>query len=268
MSTTTLTRIVALIALVATISGCATTGETPMAALRYGNTQSNAAEDKKLLILLRGAGGGNDVFKNKGLVDQVISSGLPFDIVAPDAHTGYYASKTLERRLYEDIILPARRQGYREIWVAGTSMGGLGALLLQIEYPDAVDGIILLSPFLGWPGIVKEIRNAGGLESWQPGTHTIEDWQRYLWAWIKRYQQSPDHFPPIYLGYGNSDFFSDSQSLLADALPEEHTIIVSGGHTYGTMRRLWNEYLERLGPELRCCSKALTSSTGAPPLKR
>lgn len=222
-----------------------------MAALHYENTQSKAADGKKLLILLRGAGGGNEVFKNKGLVDQVIARGLPFDIVAPDAHTGYYASKTLERRLYEDIILPARRQGYSEIWIAGTSMGGLGALLLQIEYPDAADGIILLSPFLGWPGIVQEIRNAGGLERWQPGAHTIEDWQRYLWSWLKQVQQEPGRFPPIYLGYGTNDIFSNAHELLAGVLPDGHTVTTPGGHTYGTMRRLWNEYLEKLEPQLR-----------------
>lgn len=251
MSATTLTRMLALVALVATLSGCATTGETPMAALHYENTQAQPADGKKLLILLRGAGGGNEVFKDKGLVDQVISRGLPFDIVAPDAHTGYYAAKTLERRLYEDIILPARRRGYSEIWVAGTSMGGLGALLLQIQYPDAADGIILLSPFLGWPGIVQEIRDAGGLARWQPGEHTIADWQRYLWAWIKQVQQAPERFPPIYLGYGTSDLFSHSQDLLAGALPEGRTLTTPGGHTYGTMRRLWREYLEKLEPELR-----------------
>lgn len=264
MSTTTVIRTLALAILIALTGGCASRGEVPMTALHYENTLRPAAEGKKLLVLLRGVGGGNEVFKNNGVVDQVIERGLPFDMVAPDAHAGYYAAETLERRLYEDIILPARRQGYSEIWVAGTSMGGLGALLLLIEYPDAVDGVILLSPFLGWPGIVREILDAGGLERWQPGPHTIEDWQRYLWNWVKHYQQEPERFPPIYLGYGDSDFFSKSQGLLAEALPEGHTVVTSGGHTYGTMRRLWNEYLEKLEPELRRRAKVL-APVAAPP---
>lgn len=251
MSAMQIGRALVLLIFALMLSGCASRGATPIAALRYENPARPVDGGKKLLIFLRGIGGDHTIFKNKGLVDQVIERGLPFDMVAPDAHFGYYKEETLGRRLYEDIILPARQQGYTEIWVAGTSMGGLGALFLQIEHPDAVDGIILLSPFLGWDATVNEIRDAGGLARWEPGPHTVEDWQRYLWSWIKQHREQGKRVPPIYLGYGASDFFANSQDLLAGALPEGRTTIIEGGHTYGTLRRLWGTLLDKLEPELR-----------------
>ncbi|GAA5164985.1 alpha/beta hydrolase [Viridibacterium curvum] len=251
MNAKVIVRALLLAILISITAGCAFRGETPIATLRYENPSKPASEGKKLLIFLRGLGGGHEIFQNNGLVDQVIIRGLPFDMVAPDAHFGYYRDETLGRRLYEDIIVPARQQGYTEIWVAGTSLGGLGALFLQIEHPGEVDGIILLSPFLGWNGIVEEIQSAGGLARWEPGPHTVEDWQRYLWAWIKQYQARPERVPPIHLGYGASDLFVSAQDLLATALPEGRTTVVKGGHTYGTLRALWTTYLDRYGPALR-----------------
>ena len=251
MNAMQIVRMLALAILMMLAAGCASRGEVPIGVLRYENPAKPAEGGKKLLIFLRGIGGDHTIFKSNGLVDQVIERGLPFDMVAPDAHFGYYRSETLGRRLHEDIIVPARQQGYTEIWVAGTSMGGLGALFLQIEHPEDVDGIVLLSPFLGWNGIVTEIQSAGGLARWEPGPHTVADWQRYMWAWIKRYSEQPERFPPIYLGYGTSDLFARSHALLAGALPEGRTLTVKGGHTYATLRRLWPEYLDKLEPELR-----------------
>lgn len=251
MKATQLLRTLTLALLLALTAGCASTGDKPIGALHYENPAKPADQGKKLLIFLRGAGGGNSVFERHGLVNEVITRGLPFDMVAPDAHFGYYSSETLGRRLYEDIIIPARQQGYTEIWVAGVSMGGLGALFLQIEHPDAVDGIILLSPFLGWNGIVKEIRQAGGLPRWEPGPHTVEDWQRYLWSWVKQHRELPARNAPIYLGYGASDIFSNAQSLMASAIPDERTTVIDGGHTYATLRRLWRDFLDKHEPELR-----------------
>jgi len=210
--------------------------------LEYKSPES-MTENRKLLVFLRGLGGSNEIFEKHGLVQSMFDKGYPFDIVAPDAHMGYYKAETLGERLYNDIILPAREKGYREIWLAGTSMGGLGAMMYLTDYADSVDAVILLSPFLGWGGIIDEINEAGGLKSWKPGPHTIEDWQRFLWAWIKRYDAAQTKKPEIYLGYGDDDFFTESQELLSGVLPEDHTTVVDGWHTYSTLRRLWARYM-------------------------
>jgi hypothetical protein len=41
------------------------------------------------------------------------------DLVAVDAHLGYYYKRTIIDRLREDVLVPAKVQGYRRIVVVG-----------------------------------------------------------------------------------------------------------------------------------------------------
>jgi len=207
---------------------------------------------EKLFVMLRGIGGGERVFAREGLIDELFARGFPFDVAAPAAHFGYYREETLGQRLEADIIAPARARGCREIWLVGTSMGGLGALMYLTDHPGEVDGVILLGPFLGWGAVPEEIAAAGGIASWQPGPVDVTaDWERFLWAWLKEYAARPDPVPPIYLGYGHSDFFFSQQQALARLLPAERVLVVPGGHTYRTLRLLWTAELDRLDATLR-----------------
>ena len=214
--------------------------------------------------MLRGIWGGERIFAAEGLVDEVFARGLPFDVVAPAANFSYYRTETLPQRLEQDIIAPARANGYREIWLVGTSMGGLGALMYLAEHSRNVDGVILLGPFLGWGGVVEEIDAAGGIAAWQPGPVTTADWDRYLWAWIKDYVARPDPFPPLYLGYGRDDFLFAEQRALARLLPPGHSLLVPGGHDYATLRVLWKAELERLDQVLRRASIPAPARGSAP----
>ena len=56
-------------------------------------------------------------------------SGL--DCVAVDATIGYYLDGSVANRLQREIIELARTLGYREIWLVGVSMGGLGAFSIS-----------------------------------------------------------------------------------------------------------------------------------------
>ncbi|OVE81042.1 hypothetical protein BVY04_04320 [bacterium M21] len=229
-------------------AGCISRPTIPIPRLEYSNP--HAAQNKKLFVFLRGFGGGHKIFEEKGLVQQVLDRELPFDMVAPAAHFGYYKSESLGERLYEDIIQPARQEGCQEVWLVGTSMGGLGALFYLTEYSSSVDGVILLSPFVGWGGIIREIKKAGGLEYWQPGPRTEKDYQRDIWAWIKRTRNDPI-MPPIYLGYGDDDLFVNAHVLLARQIREDRVVVINGGHNYRTLRRLWAAFLRKLDGELR-----------------
>ncbi|PNU20616.1 hypothetical protein C2E25_06115 [Geothermobacter hydrogeniphilus] len=231
------------------LAGCFPAPTTPIPTLEYRNPA--ARNNPKLLILLRGIWGGNDIFEREGMIQEVLDRKLPFDMVAPDSHFGYFRSETLPIRLHEDIILPARAKGYREIWIAGVSMGGLGSWFFLMEYPEDIDGIIMFSPFLGWGGIVEEIQEEGDIHAWQPGEHTVKDWERYLWAFIKKYLENQKDYPPIYLGYGDSDFFREEQAELAKYLPPSQVMVINGSHNNGTMKQLWKAYLDRLNPLLR-----------------
>jgi len=141
------------------------------------------------------------------------------------------------------VIDPAREAGYRDIWLAGISLGGLGALLYTQQHSHDIAGVILLSPYLGDPPVIDEIREAGGLRRWTPGAISEVDYQRRLWVWLKEVAAAPEGFPPIFLGFGRQDRFADAHTLLAEALPRERVFVTDGGHDWPTWRPLWGTIL-------------------------
>jgi pimeloyl-ACP methyl ester carboxylesterase len=195
-------------------------------------------------VFVRGLGGSNRSFAKEGMVEATWQRDIDFDMVAPNSHFAYYSERTLIERLRQDVILPAKEKGYKNIWLVGPSMGGLGSLLYIQEHPEDIDGIYLMSPFLGYAGIINEIKAQGGLQLWQPGNYSPDkDWQRMLWHWIKT-EVAEQNTPPIYLGFGNEDTYVEAQKLLATVLPADHTTSMKGGHDYATFRALWKIFLD------------------------
>lgn len=223
-------------------SGCAHFAGQPLEILSYvGHFTSH----KNLFVFVRGLGGSNRSFAEEGMVEATWQRGIDFDMMAPNSHFAYYSERTLIERLRQDVILPAKKQGYKNIWLVGPSMGGLGSLLYVREHPEDIDGVYLISPFLGDDGIINEIIKQGGLGHWKPGNYSpAEDWQRMLWHWIKA-EVAEQNTPPIYLGYGNDDMYVKAQSLLATVLPESSISRLDGGHDYETFKALWLNFLER-----------------------
>lgn len=229
------------------VTGCAVTPKVPLDALSYP-AKATGREDN-LLVLLRGLGGSNTVFEKEGIIDEIRRRRLPFDIVAPDTNFSYLTNHTLVERLKTDIIDPARRKGYRRIWIAGFSMGGLGALIYLRSQHSDVEGVILISPYLGLNSLIQEIKDAGGVASWQQVTTSTElsDWSRLIWSWIKEYSKAPKNYPPIYLGYGSKDWIAqDGPSLLATVLPENRVLNIPGNHDINTLKLLFFRQLDML----------------------
>lgn len=183
----------------------------------------------RLIVFLPGIDDLAEDFAARGFFDAVARRGLPADAVAVDAHYGYYARRSVIERLAHDVVLPARRGGYREVWLAGISMGGLGALSYAMAHPEHVDGVALLAPYLG------EGREA-------------DEHVRRLWDWIARYEPGQAGSPPIYLGYGTRDRFAKSNARLGARLPARHIVTLPGGHDWRTWKRLWDLLLARLVP--------------------
>lgn len=231
-----------LLLLFAACSGCALTGNKSLDILTY--TDSSERSNENLIIFLRGLGGTHHSFADEGLVEELRKRDLPFDMVAPNTHFGYYWKRTLAIRLTEDVILPAIEKGYTNIWLVGISMGGLGSLLFVREQSQYIKGVYLISPFLGYDEIIDEIVGSEGVAGWNPGEYDLEDdWERMIWHWIK------DEVPlntsvPIFLGYGLSDKYGNGQRLFASTLPKEKVISIAGGHDFQTFRSLWSNFLE------------------------
>jgi len=229
------------------VTGCAVTPKVPLDTLSYP-ARATGREDN-LLVLLRGLGGSNTIFEKEGIIDEIRRRRLPFDIVAPNTNFSYLTNHTLVERLKTDIIDPARRKGYHHIWIAGFSMGGLATLIYLHSQHRDVDGVILISPYLGLNSLIQEIRDAGGIASWQQVTTStdLSDWSRLVWSWIKVYSKTPKNYPPIYLGYGSKDWVAkDGPSLLATVLPENRVLSIPGNHDIKTFKALFSRQLDML----------------------
>jgi pimeloyl-ACP methyl ester carboxylesterase len=232
----------ALFFTLSTLLSCST--NAPLKTLYY-KTEENVSQ-KNMIIFLRGRGGSHEDFASDGLINDVKTRNLPYDMAAPNAHFGYYFGETLVSRLKADIIEPARAKGYETFWLVGFSMGGLGALMYTRQHPEDVEGVCVISPFLGYDKIIREIADAGGVHHWDPGEYDPNnDWQRMFWHWLKQGANSELLFPRLYLGYGTEDSFAAAHGLLGALLPHDHVFTTSGGHTPKTMKKLWRIFLEK-----------------------
>jgi len=239
-------------ALAALISICSDLGKghKPLETLAY---TSRPVRNRHLIVFLRGLGGTSrclwaphKCFEAEGFVEAVRNRNLPFDMVAPNTHFGYYKARTLDERLMQDVIRPAKANGYEKIWLAGVSMGGLGSILYLRKHPEAIDGVLLLGPYLGGRTIAAEISKAGGVMKWNPVPYPgDQDWQRLVWDWLKQYCADPVGRTPIYLGIGAKDPYYHAQKLLADGLPGDRVITVGGGHDAAAFKSMWQIFLDK-----------------------
>jgi len=198
-----------------------------------------------LLVFLPGLRDRSAVFADKGFISAVRSSGVEAEMIGVDAHLGYYERKQFLVRMKEDVIDPARRQGYRNIWLVGISLGGFGALWYDIEYPGDLAGVVALSPYLGEPEVVAEVARAGGLKVWHPAANVEPDDQHRIWQGLKSYECSERTLNRLYLAYGLEDKFAAPDGILAALLPPEQLFTIKGGHHWPVWRTLWDEILKR-----------------------
>ncbi len=175
------------------------------------------------------------------------------DCLTVDATLGYYLDGSIAERLQREIIGPAHANGYREIWLVGVSMGGLGAFFHEREYPGKVSGLILLAPFVGDDlNLFAEIDAAGGAESWarsQPPVATERkraEFQRELWRYLGRLPSEDSSPLQIWMAYGETDRLRPGFERLRSVLREERVIRLKGGHTWEVWKRGFTAILARI----------------------
>lgn len=228
--------------LLGAITGCFGVAPTqvPMPAISFagdGDRQST------LVIMLPGRGDRADTFVKKGFHEAGRRFG--FDTVAVDAHFGYYMQRSLIPRLHEDIVLPAREAGYESIWLLGISMGGFGSAMYASEYPEQVDGVILLAPFLGDADVIREIAADGGLRAWRRHESELKSYEIAMWSWIDDVTSDGGR-KPLILGYGLSDRLAGAYGVLLEVLDPSSVYTLEGGHNWSSWQPLW----ERIAADL------------------
>jgi len=230
------------------LSGCASQRpiRTPIDTLWY---RQEGIRNKTLFVLLPGRRDAVGRFEREGFIRMVNDVGILADLVAVDAHLGYYYGEQIVTRLKDDIMAPARAAGYERIWLVGISLGGFGALWYDRDYPGDAAGLVLLAPFLGYRDIIDEVAAAGGVRKWEPGPSKTKEYQRDLWRMVKGYERPERSSGRVYLGYGLKDDFARPVGMFAAILPPEQVLTADGGHDWATWRTLWSALLAR--PEFR-----------------
>jgi len=213
----------------------------PMKTTQYGSAGSASC---LCVVFLPGRGGRMEDFEKAGF-PRMVEGRLPHaTMIAADAHSGYYAERILVDRLHEDVVLPLREKGCERVWLAGVSMGGLGALLHARYRREDVAGLILLAPFLGDAEVIDEITAAGGPLKWAPKEPLGPgDYQRDIWRWLRDNARLGERGIPIWLGYGTDDRRVKGCPLLATILPSGQTATAPGGHDWRTWSLLWESLL-------------------------
>ncbi len=223
----------------------------PMPTRRDPNGCGAAAHT--LLVLLPGRGMTLRELERHGFVAEVQAQGLAVDVVRADAHLGYYKNRSILERLRADVIAPAQAAGYRSIWLAGISLGGLGALLYADAHPEDVAGLLLLAPYLGDDRTAQSVVAAGGLMRWQPpaGPPPDGDAEISIAAWRSAQGllrgAAEGSATPMSLGYGLSDRFAATHRVLAQALPPDRVFTAPGGHDWDPWFGLWQRMLAASG---------------------
>jgi hypothetical protein len=138
-----------------------------------------------LLVLLPGVNIRAEDFVAHDFVAMLQARADTVDLVIAEPEIDFYLDGSITRRL--ETMLGEEAPRYAQLWLGGISLGALGALLVGAGGRIAVDGLLLLAPFIGVPGLIAEIAHAGGFRAWQPGPIARNDGERQVCAWLKTY---------------------------------------------------------------------------------
>lgn len=192
----------------------------------------------RLVVVLPGRRDRLESLRRSGVGEAIQRAWPDADVLFAELSMPYYLDRSAAQRLHDEVLMPARRRAYTEIWLVGASLGGMGGILYDRTYPGQVDGMVLLAPYTGERGVHDEIRAAGGLRAWKPASrpddNVADAWQRELWAHLKTWAEEPERTRNVWLAYGDNDYLREGMPLVAGLLPPEHVRVVPGKHAWST----------------------------------
>ncbi len=190
---------------------------------------------QRLVVMLPGRGDSLASLQQTGIAGLIQEAWPDADVILTGLTMPFYRQGRAPERLHDEVIAPARKRTYQQVWLAGISLGGMGALLYDRAYPDQVDGMLLMSPYLGDQAIHREISQAGGLAQWNPGPAqpiAADTFQHELWRYLKGWSGRPGRTASVWLAYGSDEPFRAPIELLTPLLPPDHVIMLPGRHNW------------------------------------
>lgn len=208
---------------------------------------------RRLVVVLPGRGDGLEGLQRAGIAQAIQSQWPDADVTLSGITIDYYLQGNGVRRLHDEIIVPARARGYREIWLLGASLGGLGALMYDGQWPGTVDGIVLLAPYLGEKPLLDQIAAAGGVARWNPGPVpggvNGDNFQHELWRHLQAWSRDPSRARNVWLAYGDKDYLRDTMPTLVPLLPPSHVLVREGRHRWTVWTPAARDILARIDAE-------------------
>lgn len=195
------------------------------------------SDNHTLFIVLPGIFDDDDDLRQRGVHDLIQRVWPTADVMLAGATFAYYQHGQLVPRLHDEIVRPAQRRGYDQIWLVGGSLGAQGALMYEREYPGALTGLVLFSPWLGGRDLIEEIQAAGGARRWDPGTPPEaingDNFHREVWRMAAAWHRYPELARRIWVACGTEDDrMLPGARLLAAELPASHYLERPGAHDW------------------------------------
>jgi|HigsolmetaAR202D_1030399.scaffolds.fasta_scaffold06586_6 pimeloyl-ACP methyl ester carboxylesterase len=194
-----------------------------------------SGSSERVVVVLPGRGDDLAMLERSNIAQQIQEKLPDTDVLLVEATLAYYMEGRLVERLHDQVIAPARAR-YREVWLTGASMGGLGVMMYEHQHPGEVTGLVLMAPFMGPASLQREIRAAGGVASWDPGPRpsalTRENVAREVWRVVRSWIDNPQRARNVWLVCGQEDRLRAAAELVATALPAEQTLLPPGNHRW------------------------------------
>ena len=198
------------------------------------------ARSDLLIALLSGTYIEPEDFIREGFPAAVHEHGIEAELALVEARAAWFADGTIVERIHEHVVLPARERGRTRIWLAGISLGALGAVCYAARHPGDLEGLVLISPYPATRDVLREMEEAGGLGQWKPVIPPQGDLEREAWLWLAG--RAPGA-PEVRCYFGSEDRFAPGQRALAATLAPGQARELPGGHDWAAWRRFWNEFL-------------------------
>lgn len=251
----------AVLAVLGAVSGCSLLAPPVlprMNSLRHPSPCPGRSDT--LVVMLPGAYSRPPEFIEAGFPQAMHERGVHADVLIVDSHLGYYSDHSVLRRLRDEVVLPARAEGYRRIWLVGISLGGMGALGYAVRHGAEIDGVLALAPYLGPRRLTQQIDDAGGARAWRAAgldandPDASDELDRELW---RTFATPESALPLVHLGYGLGDRFASAHRRFAELLPHDRVNTTPGGHDWPAWRALWQSWLDQgLLADSRCANPA------------
>ena len=227
-------RLLVVMVLALLLASCVNMGDRsqPIPTQQFPGTEPGTT----LVVVLPGRWDDVQDMADAGMPDAIHAAWPEVDVVLTGAALAYYTDGRLAKRIHEQIVMPARARGYRDIWMVGASLGGMGTLLYDREFPDELQGLVLLAPYLGDRSLLSEINQAGGITQWQagpvPASLDRNNFQQEVWRYLQTWAEHPERARRVWLAYGDEDRLRDAVPVIAPLLLEQQILKQPGDHTW------------------------------------